>query len=211
MKTCLVTESSSVLPHACPFFEQSWQCQLKAWLWSLSTLIMKFYQLCSSQCLSCDHWGAGSCCCHFRGGSVPGLSCLRLLLSPVSSTGCLFSCRPQSSRKTALLPPCWPQVLYSTAATQCRLQQWQEARDTLEKAVVWRPEGRSATLALALERVQVRLPLWVPGEVLWAQAEESKIRICRVFYVFGFSCLPTSLVTWWHSKQFLCDALPSFS
>lgn len=46
------------------------------------------------------------------------------------------------------------EVLYSTAATQCRLQQWQEARDTLEKAVVWRPEGRSATLALALERVQ---------------------------------------------------------
>lgn len=132
-------------------------------------------------------------------------------LSPVSSTGCLFSCRPRSSRKTALLPPCWPQVLYSTAATQCRLQQWQEARDTLEKAVVWRPEGRSATLALALERVQVRLPLWVPGEVLWAQAEESKIRICRMFYVFGFSWLPTSLVTWWHSKQFLCDALPSFS
>lgn len=132
-------------------------------------------------------------------------------LSPLSSTGCLFSCRPRSSRKTALLPPCWPQVLYSTAATQCRLQQWQEARDTLEKAVVWRPEGRSATLALALERVQVRLPLWVPGEVLWAQAEESKIRICRMFYVFGFSCLPTSLVTWWHSKQFLCDALPSFS
>uniref|UniRef100_A0A8C0FPJ1 NADPH oxidase activator 1 n=1 Tax=Bubo bubo TaxID=30461 RepID=A0A8C0FPJ1_BUBBB len=51
------------------------------------------------------------------------------------------------------------EVLYSTAAAQCRLQQWQEARVTLDKAVVWRPEGRTAILDLALERVQVRPPL----------------------------------------------------
>uniref|UniRef100_A0A8C9ELM2 NADPH oxidase activator 1 n=1 Tax=Pavo cristatus TaxID=9049 RepID=A0A8C9ELM2_PAVCR len=81
------------------------------------------------------------------------------------------------------------EVLYSTAAAQCRLQQWQEARDTLEKAVVWRPEGRSAMLALALERVQVRLPLWVPGEVLRAQADEPKIRICS-FMSLGFLVYP---------------------
>ncbi|NXC77536.1 NOXA1 oxidase, partial [Anhinga anhinga] len=56
-------------------------------------------------------------------------------------------------------------VLYSTAAAQCRLQQWQEARVTLDKAVVWRPEGRTAILDLALERVQDRLflePMQVP-------------------------------------------------
>uniref|UniRef100_A0A8C4XJ44 NADPH oxidase activator 1 n=1 Tax=Falco tinnunculus TaxID=100819 RepID=A0A8C4XJ44_FALTI len=47
------------------------------------------------------------------------------------------------------------EVLYSTAAAQCHLQQWQEARVTLDKAVVWRPEGRTAILDLALERVQV--------------------------------------------------------
>uniref|UniRef100_A0A8C8ABU4 SH3 domain-containing protein n=1 Tax=Otus sunia TaxID=257818 RepID=A0A8C8ABU4_9STRI len=54
------------------------------------------------------------------------------------------------------------EVLYSTAAAQCRLQQWQEARVTLDKAVVWRPEGRTAILDLALERVQVRPPLYCP-------------------------------------------------
>ncbi|NXH12794.1 NOXA1 oxidase, partial [Bucco capensis] len=57
------------------------------------------------------------------------------------------------------------EVLYSTAAAQCRLQQWQEARATLEKAVVWRPEGRTAILALALERVKDHLflePMQVP-------------------------------------------------
>ncbi|XP_068020263.1 NADPH oxidase activator 1 isoform X1 [Melanerpes formicivorus] len=51
------------------------------------------------------------------------------------------------------------EVLYSTAAAQCQLQQWQEARLTLEKAVVWSPEGRTAILELALERVQDCLPL----------------------------------------------------
>ncbi|NXP46384.1 NOXA1 oxidase, partial [Heliornis fulica] len=57
------------------------------------------------------------------------------------------------------------EVLYSTAAAQCRLQQWQEARVTLDKAVVWRPEGRTAVLDMALERVQDRLflePMQVP-------------------------------------------------
>ncbi|KAM6316014.1 NADPH oxidase activator 1 [Podargus strigoides] len=46
------------------------------------------------------------------------------------------------------------EVLYSMAAAQCRLQQWQEARATLDKAIVWRPEGRTAILDVALERVQ---------------------------------------------------------
>ncbi|XP_040462700.1 NADPH oxidase activator 1 isoform X1 [Falco naumanni] len=57
------------------------------------------------------------------------------------------------------------EVLYSTAAAQCHLQQWQEARVTLDKAVVWRPEGRTAILDLALERVQDHLflePMQVP-------------------------------------------------
>ncbi|NXQ48907.1 NOXA1 oxidase, partial [Catharus fuscescens] len=57
------------------------------------------------------------------------------------------------------------EVLYSTAAVQCHLQQWQEARITLEKAVVWRPERRRAILELALERVQDHLflePMLVP-------------------------------------------------
>ncbi|POI26163.1 hypothetical protein CIB84_010088 [Bambusicola thoracicus] len=68
------------------------------------------------------------------------------------------------------------EVLYSTAAAQCRLEQWQEARDTLEKAVVWRPEGRSAALALALERVQNHLflePMQVPpGEFFRPRKKE---------------------------------------
>ncbi|OXB66516.1 hypothetical protein ASZ78_011631 [Callipepla squamata] len=68
------------------------------------------------------------------------------------------------------------EVLYSTAAVQCRLQQWQEARATLEKAVVWRPEGRSAMLALALERVQNHLflePMQVPlGEFFRPRKKE---------------------------------------
>ncbi|XP_014125919.1 NADPH oxidase activator 1 isoform X1 [Zonotrichia albicollis] len=62
------------------------------------------------------------------------------------------------------------EVLYSTAAVQCHLQQWQEARVTLEKAVVWRPERRTAILELALERVQDHLclePMLVPLEELF--------------------------------------------
>lgn len=151
---------------------------------------MKFSQLCSSQCLSWDHGEQALAAAIFV-----AVQCQVSLawLSPVGSTGCLFSCCPRSSRKTALLLPCWPQVLYSTAATQCRLQQWQEAKETLEKAVVWRPEGRSAALALALERVQVGLPLWVPGKVLWAQTGEPKIRICSVLCLWlSLSAPPVS-------------------
>uniref|UniRef100_A0A8C6Z1N7 NOXA1 oxidase n=1 Tax=Nothoprocta perdicaria TaxID=30464 RepID=A0A8C6Z1N7_NOTPE len=57
------------------------------------------------------------------------------------------------------------EVLYSTAAAQCRLGQWQEAKATLEKAVVWTPEGRTAILDQALEQVQERMflePMQVP-------------------------------------------------
>uniref|UniRef100_A0A8C5X5L2 NOXA1 oxidase n=1 Tax=Malurus cyaneus samueli TaxID=2593467 RepID=A0A8C5X5L2_9PASS len=65
------------------------------------------------------------------------------------------------------------EVLYNTAAVQCHLQQWQEARVTLEKAVVWRPERRSAVLELALERVQVRPPMLVPlGELFRPRKKE---------------------------------------
>uniref|UniRef100_A0A8C8AA23 SH3 domain-containing protein n=1 Tax=Otus sunia TaxID=257818 RepID=A0A8C8AA23_9STRI len=68
------------------------------------------------------------------------------------------------------------EVLYSTAAAQCRLQQWQEARVTLDKAVVWRPEGRTAILDLALERVQDHLflePMQVPlGEFFRPRKKE---------------------------------------
>ncbi|XP_010190392.1 PREDICTED: neutrophil cytosol factor 2-like, partial [Mesitornis unicolor] len=68
------------------------------------------------------------------------------------------------------------EVLYSVAAAQCRLQQWQEARVTLDKAVVWRPEGRTAILDLALERVQDRLflePMHVPlGEFFRPRKKE---------------------------------------
>ncbi|KFQ17620.1 NADPH oxidase activator 1, partial [Merops nubicus] len=68
------------------------------------------------------------------------------------------------------------EVLYSTAAVQCQLQQWQEARVTLEKAVVWRPEGRTAILDLALERVQnclVLEPMHVPlGEFFRPRKKE---------------------------------------
>ncbi|KAM6372393.1 NADPH oxidase activator 1 isoform 2-T2 [Pluvialis apricaria] len=68
------------------------------------------------------------------------------------------------------------EVLYSTAAAQCRLQRWQEARATLDKAVVWRPEGRTAILDLALERVQDRLflePMQVPpGEFFRPRKKE---------------------------------------
>ncbi|NXN09073.1 NOXA1 oxidase, partial [Indicator maculatus] len=68
------------------------------------------------------------------------------------------------------------EVLYSTAAAQCQLQQWQEARLTLEKAVVWRPEGRTAILELALERVQDHLalePMKVPlGEFFRPRKKE---------------------------------------
>ncbi|XP_009281738.1 PREDICTED: NADPH oxidase activator 1 [Aptenodytes forsteri] len=68
------------------------------------------------------------------------------------------------------------EVLYSTAAAQCRLQQWQEARVTLDKAVVWRPEGRTAILDLALEQVQDHLflePMQVPlGEFFRPRKKE---------------------------------------
>ncbi|NXN93336.1 NOXA1 oxidase, partial [Rhinopomastus cyanomelas] len=68
------------------------------------------------------------------------------------------------------------EVLYSMAAAQCRLQQWQEAKATLEKAVVWRPQGRTAILDLALERVQDRLflePMHVPlGEFFRPRKKE---------------------------------------
>ncbi|XP_027559180.1 NADPH oxidase activator 1 [Neopelma chrysocephalum] len=68
------------------------------------------------------------------------------------------------------------EVLYSTAAVQCHLQQWQEARVTLEKAVVWRPERRTAILDLALERVQDHLflePMQVPlGELFRPRKKE---------------------------------------
>ncbi|KAK2517711.1 Noxa1 [Columba guinea] len=68
------------------------------------------------------------------------------------------------------------EVLYSTAAAQCRLRQWQEARATLEKAVVWRPEGRTAILDMALERVQDCLflePMQVPlGEFFRPRKKE---------------------------------------
>ncbi|XP_051492504.1 NADPH oxidase activator 1 isoform X2 [Apus apus] len=68
------------------------------------------------------------------------------------------------------------EVLYSLAAAQCRLQQWQEARATLEKAVVWRPEGRTAILDTALERVENHLflePMQVPlGEFFRPRKKE---------------------------------------
>ncbi|XP_009991971.1 PREDICTED: NADPH oxidase activator 1-like [Chaetura pelagica] len=68
------------------------------------------------------------------------------------------------------------EVLYSLAAAQCRLQQWQEARATLDKAVVWRPEGRTAILDMALERVKNRLflePMQVPlGEFFRPRKKE---------------------------------------
>ncbi|XP_064892264.1 NADPH oxidase activator 1 isoform X2 [Columba livia] len=68
------------------------------------------------------------------------------------------------------------EVLYSTAAAQCRLRQWQEARATLEKAVVWRPEGRTAILDMALEHVQDCLflePMQVPlGEFFRPRKKE---------------------------------------
>nr|XP_032607341.2 NADPH oxidase activator 1 isoform X2 [Taeniopygia guttata] len=68
------------------------------------------------------------------------------------------------------------EVLYSTAAVQCHLQQWQEAKVTLEKAVVWRPERRTAILELALERVQDHLflePMLVPlGELFRPRKKE---------------------------------------
>ncbi|XP_069729201.1 NADPH oxidase activator 1 isoform X2 [Phaenicophaeus curvirostris] len=68
------------------------------------------------------------------------------------------------------------EVLYSTAAAQCRLQQWQEARVTLDKAVVWRPEGRTAILDMALEQVQGGLflePMQVPlGEFFRPRKKE---------------------------------------
>ncbi|NXX77682.1 NOXA1 oxidase, partial [Urocolius indicus] len=68
------------------------------------------------------------------------------------------------------------EVLYSTAAAQTRLQQWDEARATLDEAVVWRPEGRTAILNLALERVQDRLflePMQVPlGEFFRPRKKE---------------------------------------
>ncbi|XP_067417535.1 NADPH oxidase activator 1 [Emydura macquarii macquarii] len=57
------------------------------------------------------------------------------------------------------------EVLYNTAAVQCRLGQWQEARITLEEAIRQRPEGRTTSLSVALEQVQDHLflePIHVP-------------------------------------------------
>ncbi|NWX14152.1 NOXA1 oxidase, partial [Aegotheles bennettii] len=68
------------------------------------------------------------------------------------------------------------EVLYSMAAAQSRLQQWQEAKATLDKAVVWRPEGRTAILDMALEWVQnclVLEPMQVPlGEFFRPRKKE---------------------------------------
>ncbi|KAM9116803.1 NADPH oxidase activator 1 isoform 3-T3 [Pangshura tecta] len=50
---------------------------------------------------------------------------------------------------------CAWEVLYNTAAVQCRLGLWQEARITLEEAIRQRPEGRTTSLDVVLEWVQV--------------------------------------------------------
>ncbi|XP_025929151.1 NADPH oxidase activator 1 [Apteryx rowi] len=77
------------------------------------------------------------------------------------------------------------EVLYSTAAAQCRLRQWQEARVTLEKALVWRPEGRTAILDLALEQVQDHLflePMQVPlGEFFRPRKKEVEELVSKDF------------------------------
>ncbi|EMP28354.1 Neutrophil cytosol factor 2 [Chelonia mydas] len=71
---------------------------------------------------------------------------------------------------------CAWEVLYNTAAVQCRLGLWQEARRTLEEAVRQRPEGRPTSLDAALERVQNHLllePIHVPrGEFFRPRKEE---------------------------------------
>ncbi|CAM5163143.1 unnamed protein product [Eretmochelys imbricata] len=71
---------------------------------------------------------------------------------------------------------CAWEVLYNTAAVQCRLGLWQEARITLEEAVRQRPEGRPTSLDVALERVQNHLllePVHVPlGEFFRPRKEE---------------------------------------
>ncbi|XP_074871621.1 NADPH oxidase activator 1 isoform X2 [Carettochelys insculpta] len=68
------------------------------------------------------------------------------------------------------------EVLYNTAVVQCRLGLWQEARLTLEESIQWRPEGRSASLDAALERVQDHLflePIHVAvGEFFRPRKEE---------------------------------------
>uniref|UniRef100_A0A8C8RH38 NADPH oxidase activator 1 n=1 Tax=Pelusios castaneus TaxID=367368 RepID=A0A8C8RH38_9SAUR len=67
------------------------------------------------------------------------------------------------------------EVLYNTAAVQCRLGQWQEARITLEEAIRQRPDGRTLTLDAALERVQDHLflePIHVPLEEFFRPRKE---------------------------------------
>ncbi|XP_020837448.1 NADPH oxidase activator 1 [Phascolarctos cinereus] len=48
------------------------------------------------------------------------------------------------------------EVLYNMAAVQCQLGLWEEATKCLEKAISKRPEGSSATLEAALDRIQKR-------------------------------------------------------
>ncbi|XP_044848164.1 NADPH oxidase activator 1 isoform X3 [Mauremys mutica] len=71
---------------------------------------------------------------------------------------------------------CAWEVLYNTAAVQCRLGLWQEARITLEEAIRQRPEGRTTSLDVALEWVQNHLflePIHVPlGEFFRPRKEE---------------------------------------
>uniref|UniRef100_A0A452IPE8 NADPH oxidase activator 1 n=1 Tax=Gopherus agassizii TaxID=38772 RepID=A0A452IPE8_9SAUR len=71
---------------------------------------------------------------------------------------------------------CAWEVLYNTAAVQCQLGLWQEARITLEEAIRQRPEGRTTSLDVALEWVQNHLflePIHVPlGEFFRPRKEE---------------------------------------
>ncbi|XP_027704754.1 NADPH oxidase activator 1 isoform X2 [Vombatus ursinus] len=48
------------------------------------------------------------------------------------------------------------EVLYNMAAVQCQLGLWEEATKSLEKAISKRPQGSSATLKAALDRIQKR-------------------------------------------------------
>uniref|UniRef100_K7FKN8 NADPH oxidase activator 1 n=1 Tax=Pelodiscus sinensis TaxID=13735 RepID=K7FKN8_PELSI len=68
------------------------------------------------------------------------------------------------------------EVLYNTAAAQCQLGLWQEARVTLEDSLRQGPEGRTPSLDVALERVQEHLflePIHVPlGKFFRPRKEE---------------------------------------
>ncbi|XP_025058816.1 NADPH oxidase activator 1 isoform X1 [Alligator sinensis] len=68
------------------------------------------------------------------------------------------------------------EVLYNIAAAQCRLGQWQEAKVTLENAIIQRPEGRTVSLDLALKRIQEHLfldPMQIPaGELFRPRKKE---------------------------------------